>query len=215
MWKYRNHLARLTAVALLACAPAPLSAQVGTLDTLCAFEQRGAIKGVVSTRTRGKLYAAVWYAVPSKQEPRATENSLSIFEQESGRHREVFRLDDEGKSDWEHLLPFDSPRLPGFVLFSQSGDSDRGPATVVGLVKGKFQVVYEGGESEFVDLNADGIPEILESVWPDGDGFPTHTTVHVWGGQAYKQLMKVGWNERFSPAVRRSVEKAASKVTIP
>jgi hypothetical protein len=62
---------------------------------------------------------------------------------------------------------------------SQSGISDRGPAPVVVLVHGKFQVVYEGDESEFVDLDADGISEILESTWPDGDGFPKNASIYA------------------------------------
>ncbi len=61
-------------------------------------------------------------------------------------------------------MSFDSPQVPGVVLFSSTGISDRGSATVIGLLGNNFGVVYRGNESEFVDINADGIPEILESV---------------------------------------------------
>jgi hypothetical protein len=51
---------------------------------------------------------------------------------------------------------------------------------MVALVQDKFQVVYQGQTSEIVNLDGDGIPEIFESVWPDGDGYPKKTTIYVW-----------------------------------
>lgn len=212
MAKYRRQLAGLAALALLACAPIRLNAQVGELGGLRVLEEQGRVKGVASMRTGGKLYLAVWYAPLSKQFPPAAPYSLRIFEREAEQYKEVFRFDDKEVDTWEQLLQFDSPRLPGFVLMSKSGSSDRGPAIVVALVNNSFRVVYEGDESEFVDLDADGISEILESVWPDGDGYPKSTSVHVWDGKRYRLLMKVGWNERFSPRVRNSVAKASARL---
>lgn len=212
MKKHLKRFARAAAAAfLLTCSHTSVRGQVGRLENLGQLEGRGTIKAVVSMRTHDRLYVAIWYAAPSAQAPHAPENSLRVYERGPGGYVETFRFDDRGHSTWEHLSSFDSPRLPGFVLFNASGASDRGPATVVGLVGNKFQVVYEGGESEFVDLNADGIAEIFESVWPDGDGFPRSTTVHLWDGRSYKRLMTVGWPERFSTRVRKSVEKAAPK----
>jgi hypothetical protein len=188
----------------------PIVAQVGDLGSL-DIPQKGKVKGITSFRTNNSMFLAVWYVVPSKEVAVATQDSLHIFERVENRYREVFQFTAEASNVWEHLLSFDSSGVPGVVLFSSSGISDRGPAIVIGLVGNNFGIVYRGDESEFVDINADGIPEILESVWPDGDGDPKTTTIHVWNGKVYKPLLKVRWRDRFGQAVRTAVEKAFRK----
>jgi hypothetical protein len=63
-----------------------------------------------------------------------------------------------------------------------------------------------------LDLNGDGFPEIFESSWPDGDGSPKATTVHVWSGKNYRTLMKTSWRNRFGPGVFSAVEKASRRI---
>ena len=72
---------------------------------------------------------------------------------------------------------------------------------MVALVQDKFQVVYQGQTSEIVNLDGDGIPEIFESVWPDGNGYSTTTTIYVWDGLRYRQLTTAKWEYPFSISV--------------
>jgi hypothetical protein len=187
-------------------------AQVGDLGSL-DIPRKGKLKGITSFRTNTNLFLAVWYAMPSEKVEYATQYSLCIFECTEGRYKEVFQLSAEGDDTWNELMCFDSARLPGVVIFLASGTSSRGPAIVIGLVRNKFEIVYRGDESEFVDINADGIPEILESVWPDGDGYPKATTIHIWNGNSYRPLMKVRWGNRFSQAVGNAVRKASRSLS--
>lgn len=104
----------------------------------------------------------------------------------------------------------DSPTF-ACVTIRISGISDYDAAKVFALVKGKFQLVFEGHTSEFLHLNNDGYPEIFESMWPDGDGYPERTTVHVWNGTAYRPLIKTAFKHRFGVAVQRAIERAARR----
>lgn len=80
-----------------------------------------------------------------------------------------------------------------------SSDLDAaGPILVIALVQDTFQIVYRGETIEIVDLDGNGIPEIFESVWPDGDGYPKTTTIHVWNGTKYQKLITSKWEYRFS-----------------
>jgi len=186
-------------------------AQAGDLGSLEDIAKKGKVKAITSFRSSERLFLAVWYVMPSEQRAPAVDHLLYIFERQENRYSELLRLDAGVEGTWEDIVPFGGVRLPGVAIFSASGISDRGPVTVIALVKGKFQIVYQGDESEFIDLNADGIPEILESVWPDGDGYPKTTTIHIWTGKAYTPLMKSKWSQRFSQAVLNAVRKAFSK----
>ena len=91
------------------------------------------------------------------------------------------------------------------ATYAQISIDDRGPTLVVALVQEKFEVVYQGATSEVVDLDGNGIPEIFESVWPDGDGYPRTTTIHVWDGVKYRKLTTSRWEYRFSRSVLNRV----------
>jgi len=81
--------------------------------------------------------------------------------------------------------------LSGVIIQSSHSFTDYDAALVIALVNGKFKVVFSGGTSEILDLNADGVPEIFDSMWPDGDGHPKTTSIHVWNGKTYVPLMKL------------------------
>jgi hypothetical protein len=126
---------------------------------------------------------------------------------------EVFRIVSSPDDMWQRLIPLDAFRLPGLTIQSSHSFTDNDAALVIALVDGKFQVVFRGLTSEILDLNGDGIPEIFESMWPDGDGHPKTTTVHVWTGKNYRLLMKTSWRNRFGPGVLSSVERASQRIT--
>jgi predicted RNase H-like HicB family nuclease len=184
----------------------PVFAQVGDLANL-DLPRKGKLKGIASFRAGRSLFVGVWYEITPPERSPATEDWLYIFDCVAGRYNEVFRYAANGGLVWSELMAFDAARLPGLVLLSTSGASPRGPATVIALVGAKFQVVYRGDESEFVDLDADGIPEILESAWPDGDGYPKTTRVHVWDGKRYQLFRKVRWAERYGRSIQSAVRR--------
>jgi hypothetical protein len=178
----------------------------------------GEIRGLTTLRGRveeaeyeEKSFLAVWYynlRTDQKQFPRH-ETFLVIFEPQQEGYREVFRYDaKEFDKGWTDIVPLDARLLAGLHI-KIPGVSDDDGAVVVALVGGKFRVVFDGETSEFVDLNQDGFPEVLESQWPDGDGHPKWTRVHVWNGKSYKFLMRVAFRQRLGLPVLRAVERAA------
>ena len=89
-----------------------------------------------------------------------------------------------------------------------SSDFDgAGSVWVVALVQEKFQIVYKGEHSEIVDLDGNDIPEIFESIWPDGDGYPKSTAIHVWNGTKYQKFISSKWTARFSQSVLGRIRK--------
>jgi hypothetical protein len=150
-----------------------------------------------------RSFVAVWSS-SSDRWPRETTDMLCIFEKTNNQYKEVFRLAGE-YPDWEDIISLGYPRLPGIVVLENDGMSERGIATLIVLVGNDFQVVYRGGESEFIDFNSDGIPEIVESIWPDGDGHPKTSNVYVWDGKKYKRLVKTKWDDRYGFRARQAV----------
>jgi hypothetical protein len=126
---------------------------------------------------------------------------------------EVFRIVSSPEDVWQRLIPLGALRLTGLTIQSSHSFTDNDAALVVALVDGKFQIVFRGGTSEILDLNADGIPEIFESMWPDGDGYPKTTAIHIWTGKTYRPLMKTSWRKRFGPGVQSAIERASRRIT--
>ncbi len=178
----------------------------------------GEIRGLTTLRGRveeaeyeEKSFLAVWYFNPRPGQLPSHETFLVIFEPRREGYREVFRHNaNDDLEGWTELAPLDAPLLPGLYI-KVSGTSDYDGATVIALVGGKFRVIFEGSTSEFVDLNSDGFPEVFESDWPDGDGRPKTTRVHVWNGKSYRPLTRVAFRQRFGLPVLRAVERAAHR----
>lgn len=179
-------------------------AQAGSFRDLGQVPKLGEIRGISSL---SESHLAVWYSNVRKDQVPSYEALLVIFELRNGKLEEVFRVVNSPEDQWQRLVPLDS-RRPGLTIQS-SNISDNDAALVIALVDEKFQVVFRGGATEILDLNADGVPEIFESIWPDGDGYPKFTTVHVWSGKNYRALMKTSWRNRFGPGVLSSVENAS------
>jgi hypothetical protein len=194
------------------------SAILSSLPTSSAFAQAGSFGDLGQVPKLGEIWGissfseshlAVWYSNVRKDQTPSHEAFLVIFELRNGKLEEVFRVVNSPEDQWQRLIPLDS-RRPGLTIQS-SNISDNDAALVIVLVDGKFQVVFRGGASEILDLDADGVPEIFESIWPDGDGYPPATTVHVWSGKSYRALMKTSWRNRFGPAVLSAVVKASKR----
>lgn len=162
---------------------------------------------VLAITNLDESHLAVWYGIVDKNAVPSYWDVLAIYAVRDGEFSEVFRLMSEAADDpWEKLVPLCDSRLIGVAL--QSGIiTNYDSVKVIALVGGKFQSVFEGSSSEFSHLNDDGVPEIFESMWPDGDGYPTTTTVHVWNGKKYSRLMKVSFRKRFGPTVQTAISR--------
>lgn len=200
----------LWTASLLRLAATTAHAQPGSFGDRERIPKLGEIRGLTSF---SESHLAVWYSNVRKDQFPSYEAFLVIYEMRNGEPAEVFRINSSPEDVWQRLIPLSAFNLTGLIVQSSSSLTDYDAAFVISLVNGKFQVVFRGGTSEILDLNADGIPEIFESMWPDGDGYPKTTSIHVWNGKTYIPLMKTSWRHRFGGGVRAAVERASRRFT--
>jgi hypothetical protein len=186
----------------------PMLGQPSDPGYICDIS-RGEIQGVVSfkavrflaSQTSMRSFLAVWRE-PEKGGVSSTPGQLVICEKNGLLYKEVFRFEDKARMEFLEFAPLSSLTVPGVVVtFAPDIVGWKGPTLIVALVQDKFEIVFEGGTSEVVDLDGNGIPEIFESVWPDGDGYPRRTLIHVWDGVKYRKLTSSKWEYRFSRSV--------------
>ena len=192
-----------TVVVVFCLVPSVLQAQPRNFGDLGKLPKLGVVRAITNL---DESYLAVWYWSVEKNAASSDGNLLAIYTVKDGEFSEVFRFTNPGDGNWQKLVPLCDSRLIGVSIQSGAITNYDG-VQVIGLVEDKFQLVFEGSTSEFTDLNGDGVPEIFESDWPDGDGYPTTTTVHVWNGKKYSRLMKVSFRKRFGPAVQTAISK--------
>ena len=184
-------------------------AQPGDLEGVCEISGKGKLKGVhsfritrfLSSKTSTRLFVAAWFVSDNNSSQTHARRRLVIFEQVGTIYREVFNLEEDDPLEFYGFGSLNSLAVPGIVVnFSSDLDGD-GPVLVVAMVQDTFQVVYRGESCEIVDLDGNGIPEIFESIWPDGDGYPKSTTIYLWNGTKYRKLITTKWESRFSKMV--------------
>lgn len=214
--KLANHARAILFLSLAACAAPGQTKDAAFGDKI---PNLGEIRGLTSFRAREiggrenreKRFLAVWYFNMRPKQTPSYETFLVIFEAQPDGYKESFRYTAQSHEDLSGVTALASDILAGVVV-KFSGISDYDAAKVVALVNGRFQFVFNGETSEFFDLNADGYPEIFESSWPDGDGYPQTTTVHVWDGISFRRLLKTTFRGRFDSAVSRAVGRAARRL---
>lgn len=175
----------------------------------------GACKGIISfrvtrfeaTTTSTRLFVAAWFGANTNSTDVGSSARLTIFEKDGADYKEVFNFVETDTLDFREFGPLHSLALPGIVVNFSSDLNGDGPVWVVAFVQEKFQIVYRGAASEIVDLDGNGIPEIFESIWPDGEGYPKRTTIHVWNGTNYQKLITSNWESRFSKSMLRQITK--------
>jgi hypothetical protein len=194
----------------------PTMAQPGDLERLCELSYKGKLKGVLSFRitrfqsptTSTRLFVAAWFVSDKKSTEATSSRRLVIFEQVGEAYKEVFNLQENDPLEFRDFESLNSLTVPGIAVnFSSDLDDGAGPVLVVALVQDSFRIVYRGGTAEMVDLDGNGVPEFFESIWPDGDGYPKSTTIHVWNGTKYEKLITSSWQSRFSELVLNRVRK--------
>src|SRR5688572_8628861 len=149
------------------------SAQPRNFGDLEKIPKLGQVRGLVSF---SETHLAVWYWNVLKNQLPSYENFLVIYERKNLEFAEIFRIKSNQEDAWQRLIPLDG-FLTGLTIQASQSFTSNDAAVVIVLVQGKFQIAFKGGTSEIVDLNGDGIPEIFESMWPDGDGTPRTTTI--------------------------------------
>jgi len=197
------------------------SATLSWLAAPSAYSQRGGFGSLERIPKLGEIrglttfdgsHLAVWYSnVRKENQTPIREAFLVIFELRDRELAEVFRMNSNPEDEWQRLIPLTSSSPIGLAIQSSHSFTDNDAALVIALVDEKFRVVFRGLTSEILDLNGDGVPEVFESMWPDGDGYPKATTIHVWSGKNYRALMRTSWRNRFGTAVLSSVEKASRR----
>jgi hypothetical protein len=85
---------------------------------------------------------------------------------------------------WDELESFPSlGHLPGVILWGGS-EYPRGEMTIICYVKEGFKLVFTGIDASIVDLNHDGIPEVLVPK-SSHDSKSTLFEIWVWSGTEY------------------------------
>lgn len=207
---FRMNLIRLFVIVIASLGGLiPILGQSGDPGDICKIPSRE-IQGVVTfkavkllaSQTSMKSFLAVWHEPENGGRVTSTPGQLVICERNGLTYKEVFRFEDKARMEFLEFAPLSSLTVPGVVVtFASDIVGWKGPTVVVALLNEKFGIVYEGGTSEVIDLDGNGIPEIFESVWPDADGYPKRTTIHVWDGVKYRKLMTSRWEYRFSRLV--------------
>ena len=92
------------------------------------------------------------------------------------------------------------------VQYETIDDQDGGVVAWLIPPQGKpRQVGKTGTSTEAVDIDGDGVAELVESSWPDGDGYPKSSVIYAWNGIGYRRLMEVNWSDRFSSRVANAL----------
>jgi hypothetical protein len=164
---------------------------------------------------------------------------LRIFRCTAQGVETVFSLEDPGGEGWEDLESFPSNGMvPGVVVW---GSSDYGRTQLIVICytgsysyppsghrvenPGIFKVAFNGEHARLVDLDLDGIPEVVadvESPVPSGGGWfgaprggnpEGHQKVKVWTyvGGAYVMVGVFPREGLWSDAVRRAIEDTKKK----
>jgi hypothetical protein len=121
-------------------------------------------------------------------------------------------LNDDPDMSWEALSSFPSSGsacnfsgllVRGGIEYSSSHGK------VIAYVDGRFQVVFKiGYDMDLVDLDFDGIPEILSADFPTGDGGSSSWfQIWTWNGGKYVKVAHVHLSKIFTPEVVKAVKQ--------
>lgn len=199
------------------------TAQPGDLERLCEMPTKGKLKGVFSFRTTKflssktitRIFVATWSVSDSDAMQDEVRRRLVILEKDGASYKEVFNFEQKNPIEFQEFQSFNSLAVPGFVVHFSSDVNGVGPVLVIAMVQDNFRIVFQGESSEIVDLDGNGIPEVFESIWPDGDGYPKSTTIYVWNGMKYQKLITSNWESRFSARVLKRIRRYETGRTKP
>ena len=173
--------------------------------TLANAIQNNLVRGVSSFRQNNTLYTA--YLLYGPTEVRLNNCELVITSQKIEKPPVIaFHIMDPG-CDWETLATLNGSVLNGFVLWWTGPDSFFGKTVVFAFVDGKFTNAYGGDyPSEIVDIDGDGVPEIIGSRI-DMNGDTKGCEIYVWNGSVYKFVMNVQFEDRLGRRVLNAVRQ--------
>lgn len=161
------------------------------------------------------------FRVPDARSPFGESSRLALLDT-SGLH--IFRAEDEGMAEefalpnpepppWDTLEIFPSRgQLRGVVVWA-SEEHSYAVGTIVCYVGGKPQVVFQGRDMDFADLDWDGIPEILVGEYSlETDAVPQFVTVWTWDGRQYVKLKRVPSAQLYSQEIAAEVRNAKKRL---
>lgn len=194
---------------ILALLLSPLWGQPQTKEspgtTLANAIQNNLIRGVSSFRQNNTLYTAYLLYGPTKVH--SVDCELVITSQKIEKPPVIaFHIMDPG-CDWDTLATLNGSVLNGFVLWWTGPDSFFGKTVVFAFVDGKFTNAYGGDyPSEIVDIDGDGVPEIIGSRI-DMNGDTKGCKIYLWNGSVYKFVMNVQFEDRLGRRVLNAVRQ--------
>ena len=102
---------------------------------------------------------------------------------------------------WDSLQTFPARMsLFGVVLFS-SEDYSYSRARVICMVEGRYQTVFDGSDVNFVDVNNDGVPEILA----EDSNSASRMHMWAWDGARYVDVAQVEQGRLYAPGIIEKV----------
>lgn len=138
---------------------------------------------------------------------------LVIYRGFNGDLIEDYALELDPEVGWETIesLPargVSRRGLAGVVVWGGTGGTGHSYALVVGAFDGNFEIVFRGHNVELLDVDFDGIPEILDSRHPPEDcGPPAEMRVWTWDGRKYNEVARVARSRIFPEHLRRTLNE--------
>lgn len=173
---------------------------------------------VLSVPVNDTLRESGWRLIVMYYEKGDSRARLSVFRREREKLVPELTLREEigNGSPWDEVERFPSWALPGFVIW-HIGESPRDQATIVCYTQGEFRVVLETGGADFVDLDGDGIPEVVAAPAPlPGREFPRDTRfIYTWNGSEFILAVKTNTSRLsrlYSPDLVKAVRRAKQTV---
>ena len=137
----------------------------------------------------------------------AGKAKVSILKAEDGKFVTEFALvGPGGMEDWIELESFPSATLPGVVIWG-SVEYSRDRATIVCYVNRRFEVVFKGDDVQLMDIDSDGIPEIVTGFGSDDVYAQSeYSQVWTWDGTKYVRVAQVRLRQLFFADVVKALQ---------
>jgi hypothetical protein len=135
-----------------------------------------------------------------------TDEGLKIYKPQGSRLVQEFSVSNPEPVPWDSVEIFPSrSQLFGVVLY-QSEEYSRSKARVICLIKDQYMTVFEGSDADFVDIDLDGLPEILTEEREQQIGPPDWVHVWAWDGSRYVDAERVRFQNLYGTEVTQRLK---------
>ena len=139
-----------------------------------------------------------------------SNEGLRIYRPEDSLLVQEFFLPWREEVEWGDLDVFPSSSPAGVVLY-KTEDYTRAGAQVICWIKGHYETVFEGSDVSFVDIDRDGVPEILTEEGEHYVGPPDWVHVWAWDGSRYVEVERVRFQNLYATDVMQRVKAVRKK----